>query len=94
MQDYEITWILPGESSDENIEDSIHAVKEAIGSKGGQVSSAEIWEKRELSYPIKKHLSGVYCVGKFSIDSRSVPEINHTVQADQFILRHLIVRID
>ena len=92
MRDYELMWILPGTSSDEDGEKSVEAVKNLITENGGEVASAALWGRRTLSYPIRKISEGAYYLARFSIDPAAAPELNRVMEANQDILRHLIVK--
>lgn len=92
MPNYEVMWLLPGDTPDEAIDDSIERVKSAIGDSGGETESAELWARRTLSYPIKKHTEATFCLAKFSIDSRKAPEFDRVMRQDQSLIRYLITR--
>lgn len=85
-------WILPGSSSEEDGEKSIEAVKSLITENGGEVNSAALWGRRSLSYPIKKNSEGAYYLARFSIEASATPELNRVMEANQDILRHLLVK--
>ena len=85
-------WILPGTSSDEDGEKSVETVTELITGNGGEVKSAALWGRRSLSYPIKKFSEGAYYLARFSIEPAATPELNRVMEADQSVLRHLIVK--
>lgn len=92
MRDYELMWILPGTSSEEDGEKSIETVKSLITENGGEVNSAALWGRRSLSYPIKKNSEGAYYLARFSIEPTGTSEINHVMEANQDILRHLLIK--
>ncbi len=92
MREYELMWILPGASSDEDGQKSVETVTSLITDNGGEVSSAELWGRRSLSYPIKKNAEGAYYLARFSIEPSATPAINKAMDADQAVLRHLIVK--
>lgn len=92
MRDYELMWILPGASSDEDGEKSMETVKSLITDNGGEVKSVALWGRRSLSYPIKKNSEGAYYLARFSIDPATTPELNRILEADQSVLRHLLMK--
>lgn len=92
MRDYELMWILPGTSSEEDGEKSVETVSTLIKDNGGEVKSAELWGRRTLSYPIKKNGEGAYYLAKFSIEPGATTEINRSMEANQGVLRHLLVK--
>ena len=85
-------WILPGTVTDEDGEKSVETVSSLISGNGGEIKSAGLWGRRTLSYPIKKNAEGAYYLAKFSIEASATPELNRVLEADQSVLRHLIVR--
>lgn len=91
MREYEIMWILPGDSTEKQVDDSIVLVKNAVESRGGEIETASLWQKRTLSYPIKNFMEGTYCLAQFLVEREIVSELNGLFQAEQSILRHLIV---
>ncbi len=85
-------WILPGTSSDEDGEKSVETIKSLITENGGEVNSAAPWGRRSLSYPIKKNSEGAYYLARFSIDPAATPKLTGVMDADQDILRHLLIK--
>lgn len=92
LREYELMWILPGDSSDEDGEKSIETVSTLIKDNGGDINSVALWGRRSLSYPIKKNSEGAYYLAKFSIEPEATPQINRSMEADQGVLRHLLVK--
>ena len=92
LSNYEVMWLLPGDTPDEAIEESIERVKSAIGESGGETESAELWARRTLSYPIKKQTEATYCLARFSIESRKAPEFDRAMRQDQSVVRYLITK--
>ena len=91
LRDYELMWILPGVSTDTEGEESIERMKSLITDNGGEVKSAALWARRTLSYPIQKNREGAYYLAKFSVDTSAVPGISAAVEADQTVIRHLLI---
>ncbi len=91
MRRYELLWILPGDASDEDCEASVSRTTSTIAASGGKLHSAELWGRRNLSYPINKHTEGAYYVAEFSADGDGVVRIGKQMTADQSVLRHMIV---
>ena len=92
MRDYELMWILPGTTNEAEGEESIERIKSLVTERGGEVKSAALWARRTLSYPIQQNREGAYYLAKFSADASAVPEINSAMEADQTVLRHLLIK--
>ncbi len=94
MRSYELMWILSGDSTDSDGLASIDKFKALVASRGGEVKQAELWGRRTMAFPVKGRREGAYYVARFSVDGALAPEIEHAVNADQSILRHLMVLAD
>jgi ribosomal protein S6 len=92
LRDYELMWILPGESSEDDGEKSMATISSLITDSGGEVKSSGLWGRRTLSYPIKKNSEGAYYLTRFSIDAAVAPGINRALDSDQGVIRHLLVK--
>ncbi len=92
MRDYEIVWILGGDASAKEGEESAERVRALVGSLGGEVNEVNPWGKRNLAYPIEKHTEGYYVEAQFKLDATRTPELERACNADREIIRHLIVK--
>lgn len=92
LREYELMWILPGDTSDEDGEKSVESVKSLITENGGEVSTAALWGRRSLSYPVKKNSEGAYYLARFSIEPSAMAALNQAMESDQGVLRHLLVK--
>ena len=91
MKNYEIVWIIGGDS--ENLSDeSIKKMEETIISNNGDVLNVESMGKRSLAYPIKKNNEGIYFCINFQIDENKVKDLESTISLDQSIIRFLLVK--
>jgi ribosomal protein S6 len=45
-----------------------------------------------LAYPIQKNTEGYYLQANFEIEGAKAPELEQAIDADQSIIRHLLVR--
>ena len=94
MRRYELLWILAGDASDKDCEASAERARALIADNGGEVHSAELWGRRNLSYPINKQTEGTYYVATFSVEPEGAVRIDGQMTADQAVQRHLLVRAD
>jgi small subunit ribosomal protein S6 len=92
LRDYELMWILPGTSTEAEGEESMEKMKGLITENGGELKSVALWGRRTLSYPIQKNREGAYYLAKFSIDGSATPAIDRALNADQSVIRHLLVK--
>jgi small subunit ribosomal protein S6 len=94
MRRYELLWILAGDASDKDCEASADRAKALIVRNGGELHSAGLWGRRNLSYPINKQAEGTYYVATFSVEPEGAIQIDGQMTADQAVQRHLLVRAE
>jgi small subunit ribosomal protein S6 len=58
---------------------------------GGNLINIDVWRKRRLAYPIRKHSEGYYVVYVFESESSFIAELNQALRVIEAILRHMIV---
>ncbi len=81
---------LPEETAQEIIE----RVRTHITSHDGEIQTFEPWGRRRLAYPIKHQREAIYYLALFSLGPASAYELDHTLQRNEHVLRHLLVRVD
>ena len=66
-------------------------VRDFITGLGGQIKKENVWEKRKLAYPVKKHLLGFYVIFEFEIEAEKIDELQKQLRLNSDILRFLII---
>ena len=84
--------ILSPEATDEEIAASQERVANFITERGGSVSEQESWGLRRLAYPIQRFQEGNYVLTRFALDSKHAPELDHSLNTSQDVLRHMVTR--
>lgn len=92
MRKYELVWILGNDAGEEQGAESVEKITSLVTDAGGEVSAMDIWGKRTLAYPIQKNNEGYYLQANFELDGTKAQELEHAIDADQLIIRHLLVR--
>ncbi|MBI4214263.1 MAG: 30S ribosomal protein S6 [Chloroflexi bacterium] len=86
--------ILPSELEESATQDTIDRVRGFISAHGGEVEAFEVWGRRRLSYPIRHHRDGIFHLARFTLGPDEAPELDRTLQRNEQVLRHLMVRVD
>lgn len=92
LRNYELVWILGSDATDADGDAAVEKVRAVVAERGGEVRDAAPWGRRTLAYPIHRNTEGLYLVAHFAADSRAAQDIERSVQADQSVIRHLMVR--
>jgi small subunit ribosomal protein S6 len=91
---YELVYILPPESTEEQVTE-VHAQVEAVVSRmNGRVQKTDNWGRRRLAYEIGKHKEGIYVVEVIEGADGLMKELDRRLRVLDQVVRHLIVRVD
>jgi len=94
MRTYELTFIVQPGVEDDGFPAVVEQVQEWIKAQGGEVLKTDLWGKRRLAYPIRKHREGYYALIQARIEPAALNELEHNLKLNEDILRYLLVRID
>jgi len=87
-------YILQPTLSADELTALVDRFNELIASMGGEVESADRWERQSLAYDIKGCRDGYYVVVKFQGDPALETEMDRQMKLTEPILRHMILRRD
>lgn len=87
-------WILGADADESAGEESLERVSGLIQGHGGEVLLAETWGRRTLAYPIRHNTEGSYFLAQFKLEPELAAALGKDMNADQSVIRHLVVRIE
>src|ERR1019366_7661542 len=90
---YETVFIAEPEISNDQVEQLIAKIKQAIAANQGTVTGEDRWGRRRLAYSIQGHREGYYAVLNFTAEAAVVMAIEHLYNVTDSVVRHLTVRI-
>jgi len=91
---YESIFICPGDITQEKIEATVEKTKGIIARANGKITSAELWGRRKLAYPIKHNRDGFYVYMLFSAPAETMSALDHHYRVTDTIIRGLTVKVD
>ena len=91
MNTYELMYIIPSQSSDEDKEALIALVNSMIEKDGGKIESVERIGNKKLAYEIDKKHEGYYVLVNFTADSVVPNKLGSLLSITTGIMRHIIV---
>lgn len=92
--DYEMTYILDGVLSEDQIKDLVGRVDKFITSNGGEILESDDWGMKPLAYPIRNRNNGYYVNLFFRSDSELPGKIDRTLRIEESVLRFLVLKMD
>ena len=91
MNSYELMYIIPSQSSDEEKEALIAQVNGMIEKDGGKIESVERIGNRKLAYEIQKKREGFYVLVNFTAENKVPNKLGALLSITTGILRHIVV---
>lgn len=91
MNSYELMYIIPSQSSDEEKEALIALVNGMIEKENGTIDSVERLGNKKLAYEINKKHEGFYVLVNFSANANVPNKVSVLLSITNGIMRHMIV---
>lgn len=91
MNSYELMYIIPSQSSDEEKEAQIALVNSMIEKDGGKIESVERIGNKKLAYEIQKKREGYYVLVNFTSEASVPNKLGSLLAITNGILRYIIV---
>lgn len=94
MRDYELAFIIQPNVDDEGVTGVVEKVTQFVKTVSGEVTSVNVWGRRNLAYPIDNHREGVYVLVQAKLSPSSLPELEGTLKLSEEIIRYLLVKVE
>ena len=91
MNNYELMYIIPSQSSDEEKEAQIALVNSMIEKDGGVIESVERIGNKKLAYEIDKKHEGYYVLVNFSSNAEVPNKLSKLLAITNGIMRYIVV---
>ena len=91
MKNYELMYIIPSQSSDEEKEALIAQVNSMIEKDNGKIESVERIGNKKLAYEIQKKREGYYVLVNFTADASVPNKLGALLAITNNILRYVVV---
>lgn len=91
MNSYELVYIIPSQSTDEEKEAQIALVNSMIEKDGGKIESVERLGNKKLAYEIDKKREGYYVLVNFTADAKVPNKLGALLAITNGIMRYIVV---
>ena len=93
MRKYELVCIIQPELDETAFKGAIDRVQSWITEAGGNVDKVDVWGRRRLAYPIRKHREGQYVLLNVSLDPKSTGDLERNLRYLETVLRHMLTAV-
>ncbi len=90
---YETVFIAEPEISNDQVDQLITKIKQAITANQGTLTGEDRWGRRRMAYAIHGHREGYYAILSFSAEAGVVNAIEHLYNVTDSVIRHLTTRV-
>jgi small subunit ribosomal protein S6 len=94
VRQYELIYITPPESTEEQLNELHAQVLAVVDRFGGTIEKTENWGRRRLAYEIAGHREGVYVLELINGPAALLAELDRRLRVFDIVIRHMAVRID
>lgn len=94
MRQYETGFILSPGLSEEEAMGFIRQMADVVVQKKGRMVKQDIWGKRRLAYPIKRHNEGVYIFFLYEGPGDVSQELERRFKQTDSVIRYLTIKKD
>ena len=91
---YELVYILPPDSTEQQVAELHEQVAQVVTRMHGQVEKNENWGRRRLAYEIGHNKEGVYVLDVINGSGDLMKELDRRLKVMDQVIRHMIVRVD
>ena len=93
-REYETTYIMRPNTSNEGVAEVNTRIKGIIESMGGKIIKIDNWGKRRLAYEVAKERKGIYLYWQYLAQPGVVEETERNLRMLDSVIRFLTVKVD
>jgi small subunit ribosomal protein S6 len=94
MRNYELTFIIPSDVNEEELNGVVSQVQGWVEGSQGKVTKVDQWGRRRLAYNIDAFREGYYVLFNLELEPQTTTELERNLKLSDKIIRHLLVRLD
>ena len=94
MRNYELTFIVPADVNDEDMNGVVNQIQGWVEGSQGKVTKVDHWGRRRLAYNIAEYAEGNYILLNLELDPQSTTELERNLKLSGRVLRHLLIRTE
>src|SRR5215813_14489645 len=91
---YELVYILPPETTEQQAADLHEQVAAIVSRMNGAIEKTENWGRRKLAYEIGHFKEGVYVLEVINGGGELMKELDRRLKVLDQVVRHMVVRVD
>jgi len=94
MRNYELTFILPSDIVEEDLNTTVSQIQSWVEGSQGKVIKVDHWGRRHLAYNIAEYREGYYMLLNLELEPNTTTELERNLKLSDKVMRHLLIRLD
>lgn len=94
MRDYELAFIVRPNVEAEDVTGVVDRVTQFVEAVNGEVTSVDVWGRRDLAYSINNYREGTYVLLQTKMLPASIVELERDLKLSEDIIRYLLVKVE
>ena len=94
MRDYELAFIIKPTIESDDVTSVVEKVTGYVGAISGEVTSVDVWGRRNLAYPINNYREGTYVLLQTKMPPASLVELERDLKLSEDVIRYLLVKVE
>ena len=94
MRDYELAFIARPNIDEEGVTAVVDKVSQFVKATNGEVTSIDVWGRRNLAYPIKNYREGIYVLLNTKILPSAILELERNLKLSEEIIRYMLIKVE
>ncbi len=94
MRNYELTFIVPSDVNEEDMNGVVTQVQGWVEGTQGKVVRVDHWGRRHLAYQIGDYNEGYYVLLNLELNPQETLELERNLKLSDRIIRYLLIRTD
>jgi small subunit ribosomal protein S6 len=92
MRNYELTFIVPSDVNEDELNGVVTTVQGWIEGQQGKVNKVEHWGRRRLAYNISEYREGFYVLLNIDLEPKGTFELERNLKLSDRVMRYLLIR--
>ena len=94
MRNYELTFIVPSDVTEDDVNTVVTQVQGWVEGVQGKVAGVDRWGRRRLAYDIGEYQEGHYVLLNLELNPQATFELERNLKLSDKVLRYLLIRQD
>jgi small subunit ribosomal protein S6 len=94
MRDYELAFIIKPTIEGDDVTSVVEKVTGYVEAISGEVTSVDVWGRRNLAYPINNYREGTYVLLQTKMPPASLVDLERDLKLSEDVIRYLLVKVE